>query len=189
LTSTSSAIALGVAYEVERNKRGSFARADGAERFFACYSLTMRIAILLVAFFVPCIAGCVDGAQCTKDSDCASGICSIENHVCRPRACSVDADCDDGKSCAQSSLHGNLCVTTPGAGDTCAVGSDCETQDSFSVSCAAGLACVAQNPGDTSVESICISATNRASGEHCTSTADCAAGLTCTPAGFGSTCQ
>jgi hypothetical protein len=138
----------------------------------------MRLALGLVLALASSCG--VDGADCTKDSDCWSGICSPGPHTCAPKQCTVDSDCGTSKVCSVGHQAGDVCVTPAQLGDECATsGSDnaFDTGDQ-STPCAPGLVCATTHDATAGTFGNC--ATPGAKGDACNSDSVCASGLRCT---------
>lgn len=87
-----------------------------------------------------CVAGQgsnIDGAACTTNANCRSGVCNRYSNTCSNHCCS-DADCTALQSCVVYDLDAativKVCATrTPGAGTaalgaTCTAAADCESE-------------------------------------------------------------
>ena len=117
------------------------------------------------------------GALCVTNTDCASGLCDGNQH-CGPNDCPVvgDACAAPGTFCVGGPCA-RTCEAPRGRGERCEFRSDdnpCPTQ----APCHRGLVCAERDFGEFG-DGSCAPATERAAGEPCTTTTDCAAPLTC----------
>src|SRR5262249_6268824 len=101
---------------------------------------------------------------CTKNSDCCSGFCGIDQ-LCHATAClSVGTACTTNTACCTGNCAGGVCATTNGgmclpSGNACTIGSQCCSQLCANGTCDGGSSFCRQN-NDT-----CTSSTQCCSGD------------------------
>ena len=80
------------------------------------------------------------GAPCTKDADCASGLC-LEGGICSGR-CTGATDCPPGWRCEERAGVGKVCVCDGGGAEVCnGKDDDCDTKVDNGAPCPIGQYC------------------------------------------------
>lgn len=138
-------------------------------------------------------------STCSADSDCQEGFtCNLTVHTCTQiHRCNTDAECVSGDKC----VSGRCITPDPNAGKngqsckidgSCDLGLRCITRNvttsdkvcsnlQVGSACASNDDCVSNAWGQpTCVNKVCSGSTGKAQGEACTTTGQCASGLSCT---------